>query len=313
MTNYLMRRFVPGYQNPENPTVRNAIGKLAGITGVIGNCLLFAVKLAVGLAVGSVSIIADGVNNLTDTASSVVTLVGFWLAKRPADREHPYGHARYEYLAGLAAAALIMLIGLETGRTAFLKILRPQPVEFSALSCLLLLGAMGVKGWMSRFLGKLGRYIDSAPLKAAAVDSRNDVVATLAVLAGFASGALFRVDLDGIIGLAVAVLILASGFTMAKETVSLLLGRQADPELVGRISALVLEEEKVVDIHDLLVHDYGPGQCFASVHAQLQPEESAVTCHNIIDAIERRALTELNVHLVIHFDPENDEQMKTSV
>ena len=308
MTHYLLRRFVPGYQDPADPAVRSAIGKLAGITGVICNCLLFAVKLAVGLALGSVSVIADGVNNLTDTASSVVTLLGFWLARRPADREHPYGHARYEYLAGLLVAVLILFFGLEMGRSAILKILRPQPVEFSALSGLLLLGAMGVKGWMARFFGKLGKYIDSAPLKAAAVDSRNDVAATLAVLAGFLSGVLFRVDLDGIMGLLVAALILASGFTMAKETVSLLLGRQAAPELVEKITELVLAEEKVVGIHDLLVHDYGPGQCFASVHVQLEPEESAVACHNIIDTIERRALAELNVHLVIHFDPENDEE-----
>lgn len=308
MTHYLLRRFVPGYQDPADPAVRSAIGKLAGITGVICNCLLFAVKLAVGLALGSVSVIADGVNNLTDTASSVVTLLGFWLARRPADREHPYGHARYEYLAGLLVAVLILFFGLEMGRSAILKILRPQPVEVSALSGLLLLGAMGVKGWMARFFGKLGKYIDSAPLKAAAVDSRNDVAATLAVLAGFLSGVLFRVDLDGIIGLLVAALILASGFTMAKETVSLLLGRQAAPELVEKITELVLAEEKVVGIHDLLVHDYGPGQCFASVHVQLEPEESAVACHNIIDTIERRALKELNVHLVIHFDPENDEE-----
>ena len=308
MTHYLLRRFVPGYQDPADPAVRSAIGKLAGITGVICNCLLFAVKLAVGLALGSVSVIADGVNNLTDTASSVVTLLGFWLARRPADREHPYGHARYEYLAGLLVAVLILFFGLEMGRSAILKILRPQPVEFSALSGLLLLGAMGVKGWMARFFGKLGKYIDSAPLKAAAVDSRNDVAATLAVLAGFLSGVLFRVDLDGIMGLLVAALILASGFTMAKETVSLLLGRQAAPELVEKITELVLAEEKVVGIHDLLVHDYGPGQCFASVHVQLEPEESAVVCHNIIDTIERRALAELNVHLVIHFDPENDEE-----
>ena len=306
MTNYLVRRFVPGYQDPTNPAVRGAIGRLAGMTGIVCNCLLFAVKLAVGLATGSVSIVADSMNNLTDTASSVVTLVGFWLAKRPADREHPYGHARYEYLAGLLVSVLILFIGVETARSSFLKILRPQPVEITALSGLLLVMAMGIKGWMARFFGKLGKYIDSAPLKAAAADSRNDVTATFAVLLSLLGGVFFGVDLDGIIGLVVAALILASGITMAKETVSLLLGRRADPELVENISTLVLAEEKVVGIHDLLVHDYGPGQCFASVHAQLQPEESAVACHNIIDAIERRALKELNVHLVIHFDPEND-------
>ena len=308
MTNYLLRRFVPDYQRSEDPGVRGAIGRLAGLAGVVCNCLLFAVKLAVGLAVGSVSIVADGINNLSDTASSLVTLIGFWLARRPADREHPYGHARYEYLAGLMVAVVILFVSLETGRTAVEKIIRPQPVEVTALSCLLLLGAMAVKGWMARFFGKLGKYIDSAPLKATAADSRNDVAATGAVLLSLVAGAFFDVNLDGVIGLVVAALILGSGVSMAKQTVSLLLGQQADPALVEKITALVQEEEKVIGFHDLLVHDYGPGQCFASVHVQLEPEESAVTCHRVIDGIERRALAELNVHLVIHFDPENDEE-----
>ena len=308
MTNFLLRRFVPGYQNSADPAVRNDIGRLAGIAGVVCNCLLFAVKLAVGLAAGSVSIVADGINNLTDTASSVVTLVGFWLARRPADREHPYGHARYEYLAGLLVAVLILFVGVETGRSAVEKVLAPQPVAVTALSGLLLLAAMVLKGWMTRFFGKLGRYIDSAPLKATAVDCRNDVVATGAVLLSLVAGAAFDVNLDGIMGLVVAALIFGSGLTLARETVSLLLGRQADPELVEKLTALVRAEEKVVGIHDLLVHDYGPGQCFASVHVQLLPEESAVACHNIIDAIERRALEEMNVHLVIHFDPEDDTE-----
>ena len=306
MTNLLLRRFVAGYQHPSDPAVRAAVGKLAGTAGIVCNCLLFAVKLVVGLLTGSVAVIADGINNLTDTASSVVTLLGFWLARRPADREHPYGHARYEYLAGLAVAVLIMFIGLETGRSAFDQILGPEPVVFSTLSCVILLGTMAVKAWMARFFGKLGNYIDSAPLKAAAADSRNDVVATLTVLAGFLLSKFFGVTLDGIIGLAVAVLIFVSGLSMARETVSLLLGRQADPELVEKIMSLVRSGEKVVGIHDLLIHDYGPGQCFASVHAQFEPEESALLCHEIIDGIERRALAELNVHLVIHYDPEND-------
>ena len=308
MTNFLLRRFVPDYQHSADPAVRNDIGRLAGIAGVVCNCLLFAVKLAVGLAAGSVSIVADGINNLTDTASSVVTLVGFWLARRPADREHPYGHARYEYLAGLLVAVLILFVGVETGRSAVEKVLAPQPVAVTALSCLLLLGAMVVKGWMTRFFGKLGRYIDSAPLKATAVDCRNDVVATGAVLLSLVAGAAFDVNLDGIMGLVVAALICGSGLTLARETVSLLLGRQADSELVEKLTALVRAEDKVVGIHDRLVHDYGPGQCFASVHVQLLPEESAVACHNIIDAIERRALEEMNVHLVIHFDPEDDTE-----
>ena len=307
LTNLLLRHFVANYQHPHDPMVRSNIGHLAGMTGIVCNCLLFAVKLAVGLATGSVSIVADGINNLSDTASSVVTLVGFQLARRPADREHPYGHARYEYLAGLLVAVLILFIGVETGRSAVLKIIRPEPVEVTALSCALLVGAMAVKGWMARFFGKLGKYVDSPALKATAVDSRNDVAATFTVMLSLLGGTFFGVDLDGIMGLAVAALIFASGVTMAKETVSLLLGQQADPELIRKITDLIRDEEKVVGFHDLLVHDYGPGQCFASVHVQLQPEESALACHQVIDQIERRILAELNVHLVIHFDPENDE------
>ena len=277
------------------------------MTGIVCNCLLFAVKLLIGLATGSVSIVADGINNLSDTAASAVTLVGFWLARRPADREHPYGHARYEYLAGLLVAVLILVIGIETGRSSFVKIIRPEPIEVTTLSCAILVGAMGIKGWMSHFYGKLGKYVDSPALKATAVDSRNDVMATFAVLLSLLSSVFLGVNLDGVMGLVVAALIVASGVTMVKETVSLLLGRRADPELVEQITNLVQAGEKVVGFHDLLVHDYGPGQCFASVHVQLQPEESVVVCHDIIDRIERRALCELNVHLVIHCDPENDE------
>ena len=309
MTNFLLRRFVPNCRQSDDPQVRSAVGKLAGVTGIVCNSLLFALKLAVGLLTGAVSIVADAVNNLSDMASSVVTLLGFHLARRPADEEHPYGHARYEYLAGLAVAVLILFIGLETAKGAVSKIIHPEATTVTTLSCVLLLGAIGVKWWMSRFFGHLGRLIDSTPLTGTAADSRNDIVATAAVLAGCLVEGLLHVNVDGFVGLAVAAFILWSGFQMAKETVSLLLGRQADAELVEKLKALVLAEEKVQGLHDLLIHDYGPGQCFASVHAQFDPEETAVDCHNVIDAIERRARTELNVNLVIHLDHENDAEV----
>ena len=306
MTNFLLRRFVPNCRQPEDPRARAAVGRLAGVIGIACNSLLFAVKMAVGLLTGSVSVIADGVNNLSDVASSVVTLLGFRLAQRPADEEHPYGHARYEYLAGLMVAVLILLIGFETAKGAVTKILHPATTEITALSCGLLLGAVGIKWWMARFFKELGQSINSAPLVATAADSRNDVVATAAVLAGCLLEKWLRIRADGFVGLAVAVFILWSGFSMAKETVSLLLGRQADRELVEQIEALVLSADRVQGLHDLLVHDYGPGQSFASVHAQFAPEDTALECHKVIDAIERKVLAELNVHLVIHFDPEND-------
>ena len=306
MTNFLLDRFVSNFRHPEEPQVRSAVGKLAGTTGIVCNSLLFVIKMAVGLLTGSVSVLADGVNNLSDMASSVVTLLGFRLAQRPADEEHPYGHARYEYLAGLAVAVLIMLIGYETAKGAIGKILRPETTEISLVSCGLLLGAAGLKAWMARFFGKLGHYINSAPLLATAADSRNDVVATAAVLVGCLPETCLKIRADGFVGLAVAAFILWSGFSMARETVSLLLGRRADRELVERIETLVLSEVRVQGLHDLLVHDYGPGQCFASVHAQFDPENTALECHRVIDAIEQRGLVELTVQLVIHFDPEND-------
>lgn len=306
MTNFLLRRFVPNYQQSEDPLVRSAVGKLAGVTGILCNSLLFAAKMTVGLLTGSVSVIADAVNNLSDMASSVVTLLGFRLAQRPADEEHPYGHARYEYLTGLMVAVLILFIGFETAKSAVIKTLHPEPTAVTALSCGLLLAAAGAKWWMARFFRKLGHGINSMPLIAAATDSRNDAVATLAVLIGCLVEVLLNLKVDGIVGLAVAVFILWSGFSLAKETVSLLLGQRADRALVEQIESLVLLEGHVRGLHDLLVHDYGPGQCFASVHVQFDPENSALECHRVIDAIERKVLAELNVHLVIHFDPEND-------
>lgn len=307
MTNYLLQRFVPDWQAQEKPTVRSEIGCLAGLTGMAGNGLLFGIKLAVGLLSGSIAIVADGVNNLSDMASSAMTLLGFWLARRPADEEHPYGHARYEYLAGLAVAVLVLVAGVKMATSAVEKLLHPESVTMTLGSFLMLLLAMGIKGWLAHFFSVLGNHIQSAPLKATAMDSRNDIVATGAVLAGQLVEQFLPVYLDGWIGLAVAALIFHSGWCMAKEAVSLLLGRRADATLVARIVSLIGENPRILGYHDLLVHDYGPGQCFASVHIQFAPAESAVACHAVIDAIERRALQELNVHLVAHFDPEEDE------
>lgn len=303
MTKILLKLFVKNWQDPEDPTVHSAIGTLAGTTGILCNCLLFLGKLLTGLLVGSVSIVADALNNLSDAASSVVTLLGFRLARRPADAHHPYGHARYEYLSGLAVAALILLIGGSLARSSVEKILRPEPVEASAAVFVVLACSIGVKLWMSGFFGDLGKRIHSTTLQATSVDSRNDVVATSGVLLGCLAERLFGVHVDGYVGLAVALFILWSGFQIGRETVSPLLGQQADEKLVEKLSALVLEHDKVLGIHDLLVHDYGPGQCFASVHAELSAGEDPFACHDIIDGIEREALERLNVHLVIHYDP----------
>lgn len=303
MTKLLLRLFVKNFRNTDDPKVRGAYGRLAGLVGLVCNLLLFAGKLVAGTLAGSVSVTADAVNNLSDASSSLVTLFGFKLAERPADEEHPYGHARMEYLSGLLVAVLILVIGVELAKSSVEKILHPEAVEFSVLTLCVLIASILVKLWMCLFCKKLGKAIDSTALEATAADSRNDVITTSAVLLGLLAGHYFRWRIDGWVGALVAVFILLSGWSIAKETISPLLGKQADRELVRRISDLVLGHPKILGIHDLMVHDYGPGQCFATVHVEMDMHENPLVCHDILDDIERDALRELHVHLVIHYDP----------
>lgn len=300
---FLIRHFVRNQENDRDPAVRAAIGSLTGTVGIICNIFLFLSKLTAGLLSGSMSIIADAVNNLTDASSSVVTVVGFKLARQPADKDHPYGHGRYEYLSGLAVAALILVLGSELVQSSAGRIFSPTTVDFTLLTAAILVLSMAVKLWMSFSLNRVGQRIDSSALRAAAVDARNDVIASGSVLLGCLAERFLNWTIDGWIGLAVALFILYSGWQVAKETVSPLLGRQADRELVENISELILSHDKVLGIHDLLIHDYGPGRCFASVHVEISAGEGALESHSIIDHIERDALAELNVNLVIHYDP----------
>ena len=300
MTKLLLRLFV---KDPDTPDGRARVGSLAGTVGILCNLLLFLGKVTAGLLSGSVAIAADGWNNLTDAASSIVTLLGFRFSRKPADAHHPFGHARAEYLSGLCVAVLILFIGTELARGSVDKILEPKPVEFTAVTFGVLAASIAVKLWMSLFVGKLSRLIDSKALAATSVDSRNDVIATAAVLLSCLVGHFFRLRIDGWTGLAVAVFILRSGYVIARETVSILLGEQADRELVEKLQSLVLRHEGILGIHDLLIHDYGPGRCFAAAHVELSAEEDPLVCHEIIDHLECDALEELNVRLVIHFDP----------
>ncbi|MBQ1251977.1 MAG: cation transporter [Firmicutes bacterium] len=303
MTDLLLRIFIKEHNDHDCPAVRAAIGKLAGVVGILCNVLLFLGKVIVGIVSGSVAIIADGVNNLSDASSSVVTLWGFRMAQKPADAEHPYGHARYEYISGLAVAALILVIGYELAKTSFFKILRPASTEFTLIALGILVVSIGVKIWMSVFFGKLAKRIHSTALKATSADSRNDVIASSAVLIGCLVEYFSGLRVDAFLGLAVALFILRSGVSIAGETISPLLGKQADQDLVKRINALVTEHPNVLGVHDLLVHDYGPGQSFATLHVEMDADEDPLYCHDIIDELEAGALSELNVHLVIHYDP----------
>ena len=303
MTNFLLRRFIPDYQNTADPAVRERYGKLAGITGIICNVLLFAFKLLAGTLSGSVSITADAVNNLSDASSSLVTLLGFRLAARPADEEHPYGHARMEYLSGLAVAVMILVIGVELVKSSVQKILHPEAVEFSVLTAAVLTGSILLKLWMALFDRKLGRKISSAALIAAAADSRSDVIATGAVLLACVVGKLTGLMIDGWAGLLVALFILWSGVGVVKDTVDPLLGAKPDEALVRAIAYLMTSHVNILGFHDLMVHDYGPGRRFASVHAEIDHRIDPLVAHEILDEIERQAKRELHVDLVIHYDP----------
>ena len=318
MIRFLTKLILPQRADPADPAVRVRVGKRSGILGILANVLLFAGKLVIGTVSGSVSITADAMNNLSDATSSIVTIVGFRLAERPADENHPYGHARFEYLSGLAVAAMIVVIGFELAKTSFDKILHPEPVVFSGALVAVLLLSIGVKLILAAVNGSLGRAIDSTALLATAADSRNDCIATGAVLLSAVFAHLTSINVDGYAGLAVALFILYSGANTAKETISPLLGEAADPELQRTIVSALRSNDKVLGYHDLMVHDYGPGQRFASVHVEMDMREDVLTCHTIIDDIERQVLDSHGIHLVIHYDPvvTDDEElnrMRTSV
>lgn len=303
MTSLLIKWFIPGFDDPQDARARTLAGRLSGITGIVCNTLLFALKLFCGILTGAVSITADAMNNLADASGSVVTLLGFRLAGRPADEDHPYGHARYEYLTGLAVAVMILFIGFELGKTAVSKILAPQPVALSPVVVLILGVSIGVKLWLSRFNLRLGKHIRSTALLAASADSRNDCIATAAVLLAGLVEQLTDLRVDGFMGLAVAVFILRSGIMLAKDTVSPLLGENADPRLRQRIADFIRTQPKVLGYHDLMVHDYGPGQRFATIHVEMDHREDPLVCHTLIDKMERACLRNFGVHMVIHHDP----------
>ena len=282
---------------------RSKVGKLSGIVGIAVNLLLFAGKLTVGTLSGSLSITADAMNNLSDASSSIVTLLGFKLAEKPADSHHPYGHARFEYLSGLVVAALILLIGVDLAKSSLAKIACPEPVDFTWVTALVLVLSILVKLWLSLFNRTLSKLIHSTTLEATAQDSRNDCITTGAVLIAALAERFFAWQIDGYVGLGVAVFILYSGVMLGKETVNPLLGENASPELQELIVDYVRSQEKVLGYHDLMVHDYGPGRRFATLHVEMSNEEDPLTCHELIDDMERECLRNHNVHLVIHYDP----------
>ena len=303
MIDALVNAFVKDADNVRSPQVRQRYGVLAGGVGIFLNLLLFLGKLAAGLLTASIAVTADAFNNLSDAGSSVVTLVGFRLAGAKADDEHPFGHGRIEYLSGLAVSAAILLVGVELLKTSVEKILQPEEVAFSVLSLVILAASICVKLWMSFFNRRLSRRIGSAAMAATAADSLSDAAATAAVLLGTVIGHVTGVYIDGWVGVLVAVFILRSGWGAAKDTLDPLLGQSPDPELVKEIRDTVLAHPKVVGLHDLVIHDYGPGRRMMSLHAEVPVDADIMETHDVIDAIEREIKSKFGIETCIHMDP----------
>ena len=303
MTDFLVRHFVRDYQQVQDPAVRERYGVLSGGVGIFLNLLLSLGKFFAGVVTGSIAVTADAFNNLSDAGSSVVTLVGFKLAGQKADDGHPFGHGRIEYLAGLLVSLLILMVGVELGKTSIEKIIQPQEVAFSILSVGILVCSILIKLWMSLFNRKLGKRIHSAAMQATATDSLSDVVATSAVLAGTLIGHFAHVSIDGWIGVVVAVFILRAGWGAAKDTLNPLLGTAPDPELVKAIQQLVLSHEQVVGMHDLVIHDYGPGRRMCSFHAEVPEGDDIMEAHDAIDHIEREIQEKFGIETTAHMDP----------
>lgn len=278
-------------------------GKVAGLVGIVCNTLLCIGKFIAGVMSGSVSITADAANNLSDASSSVISLIGFRLSEKRPDEEHPYGHARYEYIAGFVVAILVIVIGVELFRSSIERIITPQPVEFSIVSVIVLSVSIVVKLGMMIFNTSMGKRIDSQTLIATAADSRNDCITTAAVLAAAIISHFANVQLDGIMGTLVAAFILYSGAGLVRDAMNPLLGNAPDPELVESIREKILTYPGVLGAHDLIVHDYGHGRKFATVHVEMAAEENVIESHNVIDSIERDFLHDMGLNMLVHFDP----------
>lgn len=303
MINLLVKTFVKDAGNVQDPQVRQRYGTLSGAVGIFLNLLLSAGKMIAGLITGSIAITADAFNNLTDAGSSVVTLVGFRMAGKQADDDHPFGHGRIEYLSGLAVSVVILLVGLELAKSSVEKIIHPEPVEFSWLSAGILIAAICVKLWMSYFNRSLSRRIGSAAMAATATDSLSDAVATSAVLLSAIIGKFTGVNIDAWAGILVALFILRAGWGAAKDTLNPLLGQSPDPELVRDIERTVLAHPQVVGIHDMIIHDYGPGRSMMSLHAEVPAGSDIMEVHDEIDAIERELKAKYHIDASIHMDP----------
>ena len=303
ISKYLTEKFIKNYQNIEDEKTRNSYVYLGSIVGIICNLVLSVVKIAVGVVSGSVSVLADGFNNLSDMASSIITMIGIKLANRPADKEHPFGHGRMEYLSALVVAFMVMLVGVQFIKSSIDRIMNPLPITFEMIPFILLLLSLMVKLWLSRFNRYVGNKINSSALKAASVDALGDVFTSSCVLISFVAAKFTTLPIDGYVGLVVSAAILYAGYSLVKDTISPLIGEAPDEELVKAIKQGVLSYDNIIGVHDLIIHNYGVGKCMASIHAEIPSNIDLITIHEIIDTAEREISQKLNIYLVIHMDP----------
>ena len=299
----LINMFIKNKDNLEDENVRGSYLMLGGFVGIAVNIILFLTKLFVGLLASSIAIMADAFNNLSDAASSIITIVGFKLSKKPADAEHPFGHGRIEYVSALIVAFMVMLVGFQFLKSSFEKIMNPEAITFEIIPFILLIISVLLKIWLSRFNKLIGERINSSALKAASVDALGDVVTSSAVALSFLASNFIDFPIAGYLGALVAIFILISGIQLVKETINPLLGEAPDKELVEQIKNMILSYENITGVHDLIIHNYGPGRCMSSIHAEIPSDIGVMEIHEIIDAAEREISKKLNIFLVIHMDP----------
>lgn len=312
MIKLLIKKFIPNHQKTNLPDVRKRYGFLAGTLGIAINLILFATKFFIGFAMHSIAIISDAFNNLTDTSSSLFAIIGAKLATKKPDKEHPFGHGRIEYIVSLIVSAIIFAVGFELARTSFAKILNPQKISFNPALVVVLTCSVLLKLWMFSYNRYMGKLINSKILKTAAADSLNDVFATSAVIVSTLISYYLNINADGYIGMVVSLIIIKSGFDTAKEVIDILIGTPPSPELVTKINEILSNVDGIYGFHDLLVHEYGPGNFIASVHVEVPDHVSVVKIHETIDLTEIKIYEELGVDIVIHMDPISMNDEKTS-
>lgn len=314
ISKFLISKFIKNSEDISNKKVRDAYGYLGGIVGIVVNLILFATKLVVGIILNSIAVTADAFNNLSDVASSVITILGFKLAGKPADKEHPFGHGRLEYISGLIVSFLVMLVGFEFIKTSFDRITHPSKVIFNLIPFILILLSIGFKLWISGFNKTIGKAIKSSALEASSFDALSDVISSSCVALSLLLSKWIDFPIDGYIGVLVSCFIIYAGYSLIKDTMNPLLGEAPDETLVNGLRERLLSYEHITGAHDLVIHNYGPGRCMGSIHAEVPCDISIVKIHEIIDKAEKEISEEFDIHLVIHMDPINtdDEEVNNS-